>query len=681
MSRHSVSNHAELSRIIRFPFTAEGRIQHRALIVIELAPYEWLKKYAMSSGCLMIASDSSADRADQISAYLGGEHHCLIHKLKDPMDAGLLAAAAGTVTNQGMLILATPFRITQSGNKANNEEHSGSHHTSAQSHFSARFSRLIAELELRHPTHVRLISYKDSGSSNPPLTSQRATQKIESTPPRLAALREKHTTAKQEQNLLLNQACQHLTDNSPTCVTVVGKRGRGKSTLLARIANWLNRSQFTYCVTALNKSALSSFHRHTDHSSESFFKVAADTLQTQCDYLLVDEAANLPLAVLNSLIEKHDNVIFCTTVEGYENAGRAFQLRFSEQLTLHFQNPLTLSPKIPWRWLNSDPIEELMDALLLNVSVAAFNAGYKNTSPPPALPHNDTVIEKLSQQALVDDEYTLQEVYGLLRETHYQSSVKDLQHLLDGQGIQLWVLRNKHTNQLLAACLLTNEASIEVSIHQAIVNKQRRLPHHLLSQLLAQSANSTRALSFDFARVIRISVAHSHRRLGLGSRLLRAVELVLFDINGTTPKVQAMGASFAKDPTSLSFWQANGYTEFHEGYRKNPRTGLPSAAVLKTPNNCIRETLEIAAAIHADNLNSRSCTRGSPKSTGHTRLTPDDTELLAQFVSGHRSLYDTYAALSRLSCKHDFSLSSDGNVSRKAFETALRKTVSSLIMG
>ncbi len=679
MSRHSVSNHAELSRIIRFPFTAEGSIQHRALIVIELAPYEWLKHFAMSSGCSMVASDSSADRADQISAYLGREHPCLIHTLKEPMDAGLLAAVAGTVTNQGMLILATPLLITESGKAANNKEYPESHHTSVQSHFSARFSRLIAELEQRHPTHVRLVSYKESGLSNPPLSPQLAAQKIEALPP-LAPLQEKHTTAKQEQDLLLRQACNHLTDNSPACVTIVGKRGRGKSSLLARIANWLNQSQLTYCVTALNKSALSSFHRQTDHSSEKLFKIAADTLQTPCDYVLVDEAANLPLAVLSSLIETHSNVIFCTTVEGYENAGRAFQLRFSEQLTLHFKNPLMLSPEIPWRWLNNDPIEELMDALLLNASVTAPNTDDTDTSPPAALQHEDTLIGKLSQRALVDDEYTLQEVFALLRETHYQNSVKDLQHLLDGREIQLWLLRHKHTNQLLAACLLTNEASIEGSVHQAIVNKQRRLPHHLLSQLLAQSANSTRALSFDFARVIRISVAHSHRRLGLGSRLLRSVEHALLNANGTTPEVQAMGASFAKDPASLGFWHANGYTEFHEGYRKNPRTGLPSAAVIKTPNNCIAETLEIAAAIHADNLNSRSCIQGLPTATAYTRLVPNDTELLAQFVSGHRSLHDTYAALSRLSRKHDLSLTLDNNVSRKAFEIGLRKTVSALIM-
>ena len=142
------------------------------------------------------------------------------------------------------------------------------------------------------------------------------------------------------------------------------------------------------------------------------------------------------------------------------------------------------------------------------------------------------------------------------------------------------------------------EPAIESSLHTAIVNKQRRLPHHLLAQLLAQCANNSLPLSKRLARVTRISVHENFRRLGLGSRLLKAIEQHLLSPVNSDKRVDAVGASFAKDPVSVNFWRNNGYKEFHEGFRKNPRTALPSSAVLKSKrddvNTCLLYTSDAA---------------------------------------------------------------------------------------
>jgi len=110
MSRQIVSNQGDLAQIIDNRFTTDCRNPHRMLIVIELAPPLWLENYARSSQIKFISADTLADRADQISALLGQEHEILAHSLNEPMDAGLLAALAGTVTHSGVLILSWKIR-------------------------------------------------------------------------------------------------------------------------------------------------------------------------------------------------------------------------------------------------------------------------------------------------------------------------------------------------------------------------------------------------------------------------------------------------------------------------------------------------------------------------------------------------------------------------------------------
>lgn len=393
----------------------------------------------------------------------------------------------------------------------------------------------------------------------------------------------------------------------------------------------------------------------------------------------------MPLGLLQELMTRHTRLILCTTVEGYESSGRAFELRIQHSIKQKFESQLQLSPKQPWRWLADDPIESLIDSLVLNGAKSAYQSKDfldSNSNSNSNIDQNNYSLRKFTQQELLEDEQKLENVFGILRDTHYQTTVKDLQHLLDGRDVLLWVLEDKKSQSIIGVLLLTLEFGIEPSLHEAILRKQRRLPHHLLTQLLAQTANSTDHLTSCFARVVRISVVQSMRRQGIGSTLLRRVEDELINGSEKFNGVDAIGASFANDSASVKFWHCNGYTTFHNGYRKNPRTGERAVAVLKSKDVTISETLNTAARIVVDNQTwqfENTNSSGSELAQPQSHFAQHDQQLLEQFTKGYRSVHDTYAALSRLSLSYPVSLEASDGISRKGFEKALRAQVRSIL--
>ncbi len=668
MSRQIVSNRGDLAQIIDNRFTTDCRNPHRVLIVIEMAPPLWLETFAHSAQIKFIPADTLADRADQISALLGQEHEILAHAVNEPMDAGLLAALAGTLTHGGTLVLALPQQAEKFDSTGRVEDFN-------TSHFSERFKKLLYKAEHNHPEQIVLVQVsEDASASTMPMPAAHKTTDNKFTP-------NPAKSASEEQDRLLKEAYDHLTNSDRACVSIVGKRGRGKTSLLARIANRIHASAGTYSVTALNKTALTSFHRQTDHSSTRYFQTAAAIPLKDNQVVLVDEAANLPIQVLHELLLKHDKLVFCTTVEGYESAGRAFQTRFSKQLREAFDSPLYLSPAHPWRWRKNDPIENFIDRLVLNSSKGGSSNDDIQQQAPYDLEESSVHFVQIEQSSLASSEELLQNVYGLLRDTHYQTNVKDLQHLLDGPDIQIWALKSTNATDIIAVAIVSIEPAIEASLHSAIVDKQRRLPHHLLAQLLAQCANNSLPLSKRLARVTRISVHENFRRIGLGSKLLNAIEHHLLSSVNSDERIDAIGASFTKDPVSVNFWQSNGYKEFHEGFRKNPRTALPSSAVLKSNSDDISTVLQTAIDIHTDNqLWRERFANSSPYQHDLPEQVPEsDLRLLNQFVKGYRSAHDTFAAICRLGIRRHTPLKYESGLSSRAQEKSIRQQVAALL--
>ncbi len=68
------------------------------------------------------------------------------------------------------------------------------------------------------------------------------------------------------------------------------------------------------------------------------------------DLLLVDEAAAIPLYLLNALFSHYHRLVFSSTLHGYEGAGRGFALKFNTVLADKklLAKQLTLVEPIRW---------------------------------------------------------------------------------------------------------------------------------------------------------------------------------------------------------------------------------------------------------------------------------------------------------------------------------------------
>lgn len=630
--------------------------RHRALLVIENPPDGYLQTLATTLEAPFLSPEDTADRADRITDMLGREFDTLVHETPAPVDAGFLAALTGTIRAGGILILGLPFSLTGAAQVPS---------AKPESRFRQRLSRILLQCEHEHSDKIGIISLTEAATRGDaePDTQLSSTDKLpagDNFPPQSAV---------REQDDLLLAATRYLQRHPNACLTITGRRGRGKSALMGRIAQWLVRQQISVAMTAARRSALQSVEKQ---GVDIPFLAASEAVDSGSRALLVDEAASLPIDTLKRYLQHHEHVIYCTTIEGYEQAGRAFDIRFAEVLDQQPRKVLALHPSTAWRWASGDPLEAFIDTLLLARQPDTQEHPRKpcvaktgDPLDPPMISgksdQTDPQIRRIDRDELVQNESLLADVFSLLRESHYQTTASDISHLLDGPDLQIWVLEEQQ--QISAALLLAIEGGMDAHLHEAVLSKQRRLPHQLLPQLLAQSANRTAPLEASMARIIRIAVCPHRRRRGLGSRLLQELARAIALPVGS---LSALGASFAGDRAKLDFWKANGFIHFHTGFRRNPRTGTQAVAVLKAFNTSVDEAMQRAARIHDDN---QGWLQGT---TLNTARDPVDEELLQRFASAQRSLADTYAAMSRLALQYPIKLSPTEGTSRRQHETELR---------
>lgn len=567
-----VSNSDQLIRFLESRQSLALAKGQRAVVVIDETPAGWSQRFADEHGFRIESSeltDRQTDRADRITGILGTENQLAVYQLGRQPDAGILAALAGSLRVGGVLLLDIGKRCSIGPPAWSGTSHSGNKQNESNSR--KRFNRLLARYLSDQPslfTRLQVESGFSDGNSVQPASTKQSLCPADSTRHYAAA-------AISEQNLLLDRVQQHLGNHSSSSILICGRRGRGKSALLARIATWLDRQGKDFAITSNHKAALQSYRHHYSGQVDRFIS-HIDALHRSHEILLVDEAGNFSIKQLNRYANINDHIVFASTTEGYENAGRALTVRFAEQLKSRHKPHLNLQPEQPWRWNTGDQLERFIDEL----SLANQPVHDEPAEPPPHVlqaPGDAFVCLEVSQEQLAINEKLLLQVYTLLAEHHYQSSAKDWQHWLDGQSLRVWIQTLQ--GRVIGALVVELEGDIDASLHSAILNGERRLPHQLLPQLLAKQSRDASVLTKRFARVVRIAVVPERRRQGLATAMLRHVEDTLM---GHSPIVSAMGASFANDLTSVAFWIHNDYHRFHQGLRINPRSGTYSVAVLKS---------------------------------------------------------------------------------------------------
>jgi len=582
---------------------------------------------------------SNSDVADQINSLLGSEHQCLVFDAHVQFNERLFAASAATVVAGGLFVLNTPALDKWSLTCANetNDKHtidsptnpsqtnlSNSQHT--PSAFIQRFINKLTHASSQcYPNILPVVPHSAMFIGS---TKKNDQEQIKNK-------QDKHDGWRYEQQHLIQQLQTALKSKGSTVVVVQGDRGRGKSALIGQA---LADSGYSAASIKLTANRVSSCKVLRAHAGKHLEFVPVDVaLQTRHDLLIVEEAGSLPIAVLLRLIKLSNKIVFATTVQGYEGAGRGFAIRFAKHLDALQTNWLKLTPKEPVRWSSDDPVEAFVnDALILDATtpslsfVALENAAHQqspteictpeisnpinakqsvstnnnlNQSYSDRLNAKDSRVRLVSKEQLLNDEAMLQRIFGLLISAHYQTTPSDLRHMLDEP--QLHVYAQFCKGVMTGAVLLAIEGEIEVALHEPIIKKQRRIPDQILPQVFAQGSGLPAALSAAYARIVRIAVHPALHRQGFGRQFFT-------QLKNTLSASTILGASFGADEVSLSFWLSLGCRPVHYGFKTNPRSGQKAVCVLFNEEARNRQNIEFAA--HVLYLNVQALTRVSRNS-------------------------------------------------------------------
>lgn len=545
----------------------------------------------------------------QARRQLGGECDLLVFDARAGFDADAFGALSGAVVGGGALLLLTPPPGDWPAGR-----------------FAARWLRLLLATGERPPATASPVAAPPAEGSDP------------------AAL-----TADQARAVaaVLRVARGHR--RRPLVLTA--DRGRGKSAALGiAAARLLQQGATRVLVTAPRSAAAASLFGQverllgTRHPAGLAF-VAPDALLRQpqpAELLLVDEAAALPVPLLEGLLRRHARIAFATTVHGYEGTGRGFAVRFRQVLDTLTPGWRELRLQAPVRWAPDDPLEAFSFAALLLDAAPAEATAVAGATPASCR------FGALDRDALAADEPLLRELFGLLVLAHYQTRPSDLQRLLDDPAVTVWAAR--HASHLVAAAVVVQEGGLTPVLAQEVAAGRRRPAGHLLPQALALHEGCTAALPLRYARVMRIAVHPAAQRRGLGQTLLATLAR-------ESPRVDFLGTSFGATSELLRFWQGAGLLPVRVGVQRDAASGTHSVLLLRPLGAPAAQLFEALRARFLEQLPYRladglddlepallaALARGAPAPLP----LPQEQADLAAYASGRRDYAGVLAALWR----------------------------------
>jgi len=291
------------------------------------------------------------------------------------------------------------------------------------------------------------------------------------------------------------------------------------------------------------------------------------------DVVFVDEAAALPVRVLGEFLRARA-VGFCTTVHGYEGAGRGFSVRFRDRLDRSAADVTEATLTEPIRYAAGDPVESWAFRALLLDARPAVGPAVEGATP------GATSYRTLRGRELLADEHLLREAFGLLVLAHYRTEPDDLARLLDAPNLSTRAL--VHDGHVVSVALLAREGGLPAGTREAMYLGDRvrgnMLPDVLTSQLRDPDAGAPVG-----TRIVRIATHPALRSSGFGSRLLEGVHAELADDR------DYFGVGYGATPRLLRFWRANGYRTVHLSTTRNDASGEHSALMIRPESDAGRE--------------------------------------------------------------------------------------------
>ena len=498
--------------------------------------------------------------------YLGQEFDIVIFDCHGSFSADALGIVGGTIRAGGLLILIVPDLSIWGEN------------VSSPSPYTKRFKHILASD--KHTICIR---------QDQPLPDMSVEKNRVPAPVSLL-----------DQEIAVKAVEKVFTGQRRRPAVLVSDRGRGKSAALGLAARNLllqkknknknkNKDKTKIVVTGFNRQSVETVFKHggPDNPASSLKFYPAEKLarkKRKCDLLLVDEAASIPIHLLENILQKYSRIAFASTVHGYEGTGRGFILSFSKLLNQHTRGWKTTRLESPIRWSVDDPLESLLfKLLLLDAEIRPLE---QRVSLTDFLPQTSKA-ELISSESLIQDNLLLQEVFGLLSQAHYRTRPSDLQNLLDNSANRL--LRISCQNQTTAIIHVVIEGGLGNEMEKSVWQNQRRPKGHLIPEILSAQLGFGEAASLRIARIVRIVVHPELRRRGFGSMALQAVERIF------TKEIDMLGTTFSASTDTLSFWLSNRFQPVRIGVAKSANTGHHSCTLLKSLSDGA-ETIQHEAA-------------------------------------------------------------------------------------
>lgn len=559
---------------------------------------------------------------------LGQEFDWILYDARSALNLEALAMAGGTLRAGGVLLMLfnhwddlTEWQdgdsLRWSGENPNGEK---------QPIFTPHFLRFFKQQVAKYQIPV----YRESQ----PVTVLPNTIASEVIKPQSAVEKELVFATRQptdEQQAVLRQILKREAE----MYLVTAKRGRGKSALAGFLAREL-QSVSRVILTAPNKSAVKILQDFAVTEPEF---IAPDELCRQIrqnprlfeqDWLLIDEAAMIPLDLLNCLTSAFRHILCTTTIHSYEGTGRGFVLKFMKNIDRTFQQ---FGLTKPLRWAQGDLLEAFIDDLLLLQA--------EDELPQPDYTENaDIQMRFVPQAELIKQTETLYGFYGLLTLAHYRTSPLDLRRLFDAP--QQHFLLAESADGLLGCVWATEEGGLcDEQLIQDICRGVRRPRGNLAAQMLAFQYDLPQACALTSLRISRIAVQPKWQQKGIGRRLIEHFAMAA--------EVDFLSVSFGYTTGLAHFWQQCGFVLVLLGEHKESSSGCYTTLALRPLTEAGKILTNKVARDFRRNIGlSFHPLAGKFPFPPDWQLNQSDWQILQNFADFNRTLSSSLPAIRRL---------------------------------
>lgn len=430
------------------------------------------------------------------------------------------------------------------------------------------------------------------------------------------------------------QLLQKINDASKEVLIVTAKRGRGKSALSGFWAKRLMERNQSLILTAPNKSAVNILQDFAEAELDFMppdllcEQIAQNPNQFADKWLLIDEAAMIPLNLLQQLTSAFKRILCTTTIQSYEGTGRGFLLKFLANLHRTFVH---FELHQPLRWEMGDKLEAFIDELLM---LNAEDNFLQQSDLKGAIQ-----IQSYSQNELVN-KHKIAEFYGLLTLAHYRTSPLDLRRLFDAPKQQFYLAETP--SELIGGVWLVEEGDIQSdALILDIARGVRRPRGNLVAQALCYQGNLQQACRLSSLRISRIAIQPDCQQQGIGQQLINEIS--------QNANVDFLSVSFGYTEQLAHFWQKCGFDFVHLGEQKEASSGCYSVIALKPLTAQGKQLCQQAKQQFERNvgLSFHPLATQFPANIDWT-LTEQDLQMLQYFAHFHGSLAGTTAAIQRL---------------------------------